>query len=335
MEHKTGSRNVSPVFRSVLTLARLLMITAALLLFTVVSCQPAEPPPLDAPQDTVTEKPLYDPDDLEAIFFPASPAPGDFTVITVGPLPADASVRVQPDFAASVSPLYQTGDYSYFILGIAFQVPPGVQRLHLSVEHPAGTHREIPVDLAISDAGFGTLSFRMPPGVTAGWSAQQLAEGRERVRRARGETTPEPLWHQPFILPLEGRISSPYGQVRIINQGAPSHHNGIDFAVPEGTPVCATNDGVVRLADLLLAHGNVVIIDHGLDLSSSYLHLETIAVTEGEKVSRGQVIGTVGETGFANGPHLHWEVNLGQAPVNPMQLVQGDLYCLPGRSALP
>ncbi len=263
------------------------------------------------------------------MFYPASPAPGNFTILSVGPLPQGASVRLETELPLSVSTPYHPGLYTYFVLGIGFQARTGSYPLTLTVEAPGSESQTIDGTLEVAAYNFDTISFSVSQERTSGWSAEQLETDRERVRQARKTTEPYPLWRQPFIRPLEGRISSGYGQVRIINQGAPSHHNGIDIPAETGTAVKAMNDGFVRLAALLLAHGNIVIIDHGMDLSSSYLHLDSIAVKEGRKVTRGEVIGYVGDTGFSTGPHLHWEVNLGLQPVNPLQLVEGDLFYLP------
>ncbi|MEW5784144.1 MAG: M23 family metallopeptidase [Bacillota bacterium] len=266
------------------------------------------------------------------VLSPRLPAPGDFTLLAVGPCPANTGVRLEFEEAAlpiTASPAYQAGEYIYLVLGIGFPVPPGIHRLTLSLETSDGQSGEARGVLEVEAGDFQTFSFSMPAEKTSGWSARELAAGRERVRQARLGSERHPLWNQPFILPLQGPVSSGYGEIRIINGAPPSYHTGIDLSVAEGTPVRAINDGVVRLAATLPAHGNIVIIDHGLNLSSSYMHMATITVQEGRKIARGEVIGTVGSTGYSTGPHLHWEVNLGTAPVNPGQLARGDLFYLP------
>lgn len=288
-----------------------------------------KPGEMAEPEEAHAEPPVKEP---SVMLYPGNPAPGDFTMLAVGPLPGGSEVKLEAGLPVTASPPYRDGGYTYLLLGAGFHVLPGSYTLTLKIEEPCGAVGQMEKTLEISHPDFDSISFNMPPGVGVGWTAQQLADDRVRVRQARLHTEAYPLWHQPFILPLEGRVSSRYGSIRIINRNPPSYHSGIDYAVPTGTPVKATNDGVVRLAASLLAYGNIVIIDHGLDISSSYLHLDSMSVTEGERVERGQVIGTVGATGFATGPHLHWEINLGLLPVNPLQLTRGDLNYLPTKT---
>jgi murein DD-endopeptidase MepM/ murein hydrolase activator NlpD len=96
-------------------------------------------------------------------------------------------------------------------------------------------------------------------------------------------------------------------------------HLGYDLAVTRQAPVPATNDGIVLNAGFLGIYGNAVVIDHGYGLMSIYGHLSSIAVTEGQKVARGETIGKTGETGLAGGDHLHFCTLLQGLPVNPVE----------------
>ena len=133
------------------------------------------------------------------------------------------------------------------------------------------------------------------------------------------QITPRKLWQGPFILPVVGPISSPFGIGRSYN-GAPvtSHHSGTDFGVPEGTPIMAAAHGRVAFAGPLTTRGNSVIIDHGLGVFTGYHHMSRIDVSVGQDVAEGQVIGAVGMTGLATGPHLHWELIVSGANVDPV-----------------
>lgn len=113
-----------------------------------------------------------------------------------------------------------------------------------------------------------------------------------------------------FVRPVKGgRISSPFGSQRILNGVPKAPHNGLDIALPPGSPVYAMTDGIVRLvAKNFYFSGNFVLLDHGQGLSSYYLHLRKTFVKEGQFVHKGQKIGEVGSTGRATGPHLHWSV---------------------------
>lgn len=130
------------------------------------------------------------------------------------------------------------------------------------------------------------------------------------------------LWSEPFRAPTPECMNSPYGVQRYY-QGKPSgnFHRGLDLRSPLGTPVKATAAGVVKLAHPWNYTGGTVGIDHGQGFTSMYLHLSKIAATEGAMVQAGDVVGYVGSTGFATGPHLHWGLFIGGVAVNPQKWV--------------
>ncbi|MFV0624083.1 M23 family metallopeptidase [Sphingomonas sp. ac-8] len=115
-------------------------------------------------------------------------------------------------------------------------------------------------------------------------------------------------WSQRFQWPATGRISGRFGSQRIYAGEPGSYHSGVDVAKPTGAPVKAPADGVVILAAAspFTLEGNLLMLDHGMGLNSAFLHLSRIDVKPGEHVRQGQVIGAVGSTGRATGPHLHW-----------------------------
>ena len=132
-----------------------------------------------------------------------------------------------------------------------------------------------------------------------------------------------------FVKPVEGaHISQPFGCTTLSSEpydpSCPSKHfhSGIDLAVAAGTPVHATLSGVCRVIDDRTGYGLHVIIDHGQGLSSLYAHLESVAVTSGESVAAGQVIGRVGSTGNSTGPHLHFEIRMNGVPQDPQSYLQ-------------
>jgi hypothetical protein len=144
----------------------------------------------------------------------------------------------------------------------------------------------------------------------------------ETLERAFAAVGPEPRWARTFLLPLEGRATSAFGLPRRYAPGGPvSYHLGTDIAAPTGTPIHATNDGVVRVAGMYPIKGGLVVIDHGFGVTSLYFHQSALAVTEGDMVERGQVIGFVGSTGLSTGPHLHWEMRVDGVPTAPLAWV--------------
>ena len=118
-------------------------------------------------------------------------------------------------------------------------------------------------------------------------------------------------WSGDFEPPVEARVSDVFGTQRTFNGQVQSMHQGLDFAVPGGTPVSAINSGTVLVARPMFFEGNCVMLDHGQGLLTIYMHLSEFKVKEGEQIKRGQLIGLSGGTGRATGPHLHvavrWE----------------------------
>jgi murein DD-endopeptidase MepM/ murein hydrolase activator NlpD len=121
----------------------------------------------------------------------------------------------------------------------------------------------------------------------------------------------------PSIWPVEGRVGSSFGQREDPINGEGAFHSGIDIDAPMGTPVRAAGDGEVTGANMGAGYGRQVVLDHGHDLLTLYGHLSAVAVVPGQHVTRGQVIGYVGQSGRATGPHLHYEVRVHKVPVNP------------------
>ncbi len=132
----------------------------------------------------------------------------------------------------------------------------------------------------------------------------------------------KPRFSLPLGAPLEemppgGR----FGAKRIINGEPRSPHTGADYAVPQGTPVLATDNAVVALAGEFFFSGNAVFLDHGNGLISMYFHLHEVFVEQGDEVSRGRPIGTVGSTGRSTGPHLHFGIRWQGERVDPALLL--------------
>jgi len=121
----------------------------------------------------------------------------------------------------------------------------------------------------------------------------------------------------PSLWPLEGRVTSSFGEREDPINGEGAFHSGIDICAPFGTPVRAAADGEVSSAEMGAGYGREVVLTHGHDLETVYGHLSAIAVLPGQHVLRGQVIGYVGQSGRATGPHLHYEVRVHNVPVNP------------------
>jgi len=132
----------------------------------------------------------------------------------------------------------------------------------------------------------------------------------------------EKSWGGGFISPTDTAVSEKFGVTRIMNEKKNSVHLGIDMKGKSGAPVKAINSGRVALREELFYGGNTLIIDHGMGLLSVYMHLSGFNVDNGAEVAKGDVIGFVGMTGRATGPHLHMSVKLQGVSINPEALMK-------------
>jgi murein DD-endopeptidase MepM/ murein hydrolase activator NlpD len=178
-----------------------------------------------------------------------------------------------------------------------------------------------PASLAVSD---DVDSQSVTQSIDQFYALRSLAMSGQVTRALQGGLTPSFMggdWTQfadaPSIWPVEGRVGSSFGQREDPINGEGAFHPGIDIDAPYGTPVRAAADGDVTGLNMGSGYGRQIVLDHGHDLVTLYGHLSAIAVVPGQHVSRGQVIGYVGQTGRATGPHLHYEVRIHKVPVNP------------------
>ncbi|OQW91674.1 MAG: hypothetical protein BWK79_16350 [Beggiatoa sp. IS2] len=126
----------------------------------------------------------------------------------------------------------------------------------------------------------------------------------------------------PLSKPVAGRFGGAFGSRRYFNGQARKPHNGLDIVASKNTPVIAAAEGVVVNAGSYFFNGNAVFIDHGQGIVTVYCHLQDIFVSIGEAVARGQTVGTVGQTGRATGPHLHWSVSMNNTMIDPALVLQ-------------
>ncbi|MEA3016620.1 MAG: hypothetical protein QOI38_1342 [Sphingomonadales bacterium] len=167
---------------------------------------------------------------------------------------------------------------------------------------------------------------RRPSGVPDEAYRRRREAELARIRAARARRTAAAGWRQSFVWPARGRISGLFGSQRIYRGVPAAYHGGVDVAAGAGAPVVAPADGIVVLAGppSFSLEGNLVIVDHGMGLNSAFLHLARVEVDVGRPVRRGDRIGTVGATGRATGPHLHWSLTWNGARLDP-QLVAGPM----------
>jgi biotin carboxyl carrier protein len=249
--------------------------------------------------------------DPDRIVFPASVSQG---AMVIGKVPPGSTVR------HAGRTLRVTG-YGSVVFGVGRDAGTPVE---VEVVRPDGraetlaiavTKRDWPIERV---DGVPPKTVAPPPAI-----AERIRREQATVTAARAADAPRADFAQAFIWPVKGRISGRFGNQRVYNGTPGSAHSGMDIAAPSGTPVLAPAAGVVTLVapDFYLT-GGTLLLDHGHGISSNFLHLSRIDVQVGDRIEQGQVIGAVGATGRATGPHLHWGMNWFDVRIDPLLVLE-------------
>ena len=263
-----------------------------------------------APQEAQVAAPATPVVDDARVVFPASVQQG---ALVIGKVPAASRVR------HAGRDLRVTG-YGSVAFGVARDQSGPV---HVEVTGRDGRARTIEIEVTPRDwpiervNGVPGKTVKPPPAIAARIAREQAA-----VSAARTRDDARTGFAQHFVRPVEGRISGRFGNQRIYNGTPGAAHSGMDIAAPNGTPVKAPASGVVTFADDLYLTGGTILLDHGHGVSSNFLHLSRMDVRVGDVVEQGQVIGAVGATGRATGPHLHWGMNWFDVRVDPLLVLE-------------
>ena len=243
--------------------------------------------------------------------FPASVQQGS---LVFGQVPANATVRYG-------TRVLRPTNYGTVVFGVgrdeAGQVSVDILTAdgRTQVASVDVTPRDWPVE---NVRGVPPKTVAPPPDIAARIEREQA-----QVTAARARDDDRVDFAQAFIWPLQGRISGRFGNQRVYNGVPKSPHSGMDIAAPNGTPVLAPAAGVVTFAaPNLYLTGGTLLLDHGHGVSSNFLHLSRIDVKVGDRVQQGEVIGAVGATGRATGPHLHWGMNWFEVCVDPLLVLE-------------
>ena len=220
------------------------------------------------------------------------------------------------------------------IIGIPLGAQPGTR--HVVIDASTGSYRHsfTVVEKAYPEQHITIANQRMVTPANQDLDRIRREAARMRAQYKRFEPPPEPLPGQvqqspfPLLQPVQGRVSSEFGLRRFYNGEARRPHSGLDIAAAEGTPIVASAAGLVSLTGDFYFNGNTVFLDHGSGLVTMGCHMSKIEVAQGARVSRGQLIGRVGATGRATGPHLHWSVYLNAERVDPRAALA--LFAQPG-----
>lgn len=238
------------------------------------------------------------------------PVPGGVAVVDLGPATTAPTARWGEQPLAVVR---ENGRW-FALLGIPLDTLPGELEIRVFSGSTAG-NRVVPV--GIRNYPEQRLSIRnqnmVEPNAAELARIEREKEKTDALKRTFSATAPDTA----LSAPAHGRLSSRFGLRRVFNGQPRNPHGGLDFAVPAGTPVSAPADGTVLDTGNYFFNGNTVFVDHGQGLITAYMHLSQTAVSRGQPVKRGEILGRVGATGRATGPHLHWAVILNNTPVDP------------------
>jgi murein DD-endopeptidase MepM/ murein hydrolase activator NlpD len=210
------------------------------------------------------------------------------------------------------------------LLGVDLEHATGEYDLFVSGKIAEGDAFQCSASLTVREGHFAIERLKVAPQFVEP-NPEQLAraeEERKRLREIFASATPEKLWNGRFRIPIAGATTGGnFGRRRVLNGEPSSPHSGVDFPAPAGTPVHAAQRGRVVLAEPLYFSGNNVIVDHGLGVYTLYGHLRSFNVKIGDAVGAGDVLGQVGATGRATGPHLHWGLTVNGSRVNSLDIV--------------
>jgi len=243
-----------------------------------------------------------------------APVPGGVAVLALGDGPRAPEVTYRD---RRVLVLREDGKQWIAVVGIPLAVKPGAQEI--SVRDGNAT-RQVAFTVRAKEYVAQHITLKNPRQVNPDPDdmkriEREMAEQSAANRAYRAGVTPSNvLLDRPVT---GGRLSSPFGLRRFFNGEERNPHSGLDFAVPAGTPIKAPAAGVVSLVGDYFFNGKTVFLDHGQGFVSMFCHMSAIDVKVGDEVPRGGLVGKVGATGRATGPHLHWNVSLNDARVDP------------------
>ncbi len=252
--------------------------------------------------------------------------PGNILLVSVNNLNSDETVTLKTETVKTPAEMYPYKGRGMFICPIDLYAASGTYDLSVIINEGKIGEYTILKSFEIKDKSFKTQYLTVSEEMNeTNNDNTAIYEFAQLVKPARTISEPEKLWEGTFIMPVEGRLTTDFAEIRFVNnEQSSSRHSGIDLAAPIGTEIKAPNNGIVTFAmEGLLSPGNTVVIDHGMGLFTSYYHLDSISVKKGDKVKKEDIIGTVGTTGFSTGPHLHYAVSIYNTYVNPYQTLSG------------
>lgn len=201
------------------------------------------------------------------------------------------------------------------IIGLPLSIKAGIHKLKVKLPNKT-LHKEF----SVTDKKYATQHITIKNKRMVNPYAKdmdRILKEKKIIIKALKQWTEKDEVQTHFMLPVEGRLSSPFGLKRFFNEQPRKPHSGLDIAAPTGTAIKAPADGVVINTGDYFFNGNTVFLDHGQGLITMFCHMNAVKINEGDTIRQGDVIGEVGMTGRVTGPHLHWSVSLNNTRVEP------------------
>ena len=252
--------------------------------------------------------------------------PGNILLLKIEKLNGDDTVSIHTDAVKIKTEVFNYDDNYISLLPIDLYAAVGDHDILVTFNQGKDNEYKITKTFSIYSRTFKTQYLVVSAALNQSNNNEKAnLEYINIVKPAKTISDNRKLWVGEFIMPVEGRLTTDFAEIRYNNNVlSSSRHSGLDLAAPLGTPVQAPNNGKVTLAASgLLSTGNTIVIDHGMGLFTSYYHLNAMNVKAGDTVNKGDIIGAVGTTGFSTGSHLHYGVSIYNTNVNTYQPLAG------------
>jgi murein DD-endopeptidase MepM/ murein hydrolase activator NlpD len=243
-------------------------------------------------------------------------------------------LRIRTDEPAAVEarmdgrdlPIEQGNGYGWAIVGFGPTANQATASVMVTGKDLAGNQSEVSTPVQVVAENFPMDTVQVEPTLASLLSSDIRTEEDKKLAENYQKVTEPKLWEGRFLMPVTGEIITEFGSIRSYNGGpVVGNHAGADIAAGQGRNVVAPAKGKVVVIDKVQLRGNIVILDHGLGVYTTYAHLSQIDVQVGQTVEKGQAFAKVGSTGLSTGPHLHWELWVGGQNVNPLEWTERDV----------
>lgn len=212
----------------------------------------------------------------------------------------------------------------YALLPMSYYQAPSNEKLTIHYTKNGAAHVE-EITLKVKDANYAkeqiqVSSKKVNPSSKA--VKERISKEYEQAMRVYGSVHKESYISSAFIAPMKSKITSDFGKARVYNDSLKGYHSGTDYRADVGTPIIASNDGVVALVEERFYSGGTVLLDHGQGIYTCYFHMSRFDVKKGQKVKKAQTLGLSGASGRVTGPHLHFAVRINKVQVDPLQFIE-------------